>query len=132
VRLLSADAAFRGITLKTDLQPRLPTVLVHTVQFQQVIIDLVVKVFEIVSEAAPPNIRRVIIKSSVRGGRELLVSVVAQNVLSRFSNRLHAYSASPRLFISSLIVEAHHGTLRMKPAAPGDVVFEFSTPLIQV
>jgi signal transduction histidine kinase len=59
--VLSADAAFRGITPTTDLQPALLAVFVHKARFQQVIIDLVVNAFEIISETAP-DVRAVIIK----------------------------------------------------------------------
>jgi signal transduction histidine kinase len=130
VRVLSADAAFRGITLATDFQPALPAILVHKVEFQQVIMDLVVNAFEIIGETTP-DVRSVVIEAFIRGGRELVISVVAKNVLPLFSNRLHVYGATPGLFISALIAEVHRGALRVKSADPADVVFEFSIPFKQ-
>ena len=133
MHVLSADANFRGIVLTTDLQPGLPALLVHRVQFQQVVVDLVVNAFEMVSQTASDR-REVIIKAFVRAGRQLVVSVVAKDVLPFFSDRLYAdsYSATndtkPLLFISRLIVEAHGGALRVEPAGSADAVFEFSIP----
>jgi signal transduction histidine kinase len=136
VRLLESEASAKEISLKTELDPRLPEVSADRVQVQQVILNLTLNAMDAMHNQ-PANRRALVIRSASAGRREAEVSVtdtgpgIPAEMLDRVFDPFVTTKASGMglgLAISRTIVEAHGGHIRAENAPGGGAVLRFTLP----
>jgi len=136
VDLASHQASNGGVSMTTDLEPKLPTVLGGKIQFQQVILNLIQNGLEATS-GVNDRPRRLDIRTQIRGTDQVQVSVsdtgvgVAQELLPRlfepfFTTRSQGIGMG--LPISRSIIEAHGGRLWAESSLGMGSVFQFTVP----
>ena len=72
--LVASDVLLRGAAVRLDLAPRLPPVRGDRVQFQQVLLNLVVNALDAVSRC-PPDARLVVVRTREGEAGEVEISV---------------------------------------------------------
>jgi signal transduction histidine kinase len=139
-KLLTADAAARGVALEADLAPGLPSVRADRVQVQQVILNLALNAMEAMKEQ-PADMRRLVVRSVRASAKEAEVSVVDSGVgiPAELLPRIFMPFVTSRsggmgvgLSISRTIVEAHGGRLRAENLPAGGAAFHFTLPFAAV
>lgn len=136
VRLVSSEAAARGIDLQISPSPGLPPVLGDPVQLQQVILNLILNGFEAMSEST--GARRQMIVSTSRGAADTVIIAVADTgpgISPDAAPRLFEpfFSTKPSglgmgLSITCTIVEAHRGRVWAENNPAGGATFYVTLP----
>lgn len=136
MKMLAADAAARGVSLKVDLAPGLPRVHADRVQVQQVILNLAINAMEAMHEQ--PMAKRELVVRSVRAdGKEAEVTIadsgvgISPEMLPRVFDPFVTSKPSGMglgLSISRAIVEAHGGAIRAENLPAGGAAFHFTLP----
>lgn len=137
IELVSADTIVRSVSLKTDVDTRLPYVQGDRIQLQQVLLNLISNSFE----AMEGNVRaRHMLMSAFHKNSQVVVSVKdsgcgipEKNMPKLFS---HFFTSKPDglgmgLAISRSIVEAHGGRLTGENNSDVGATFSFTLPVEQ-
>jgi signal transduction histidine kinase len=136
VSILQQETLRHNISLHTELDAAVPSVLADRVQLQQVILNLVMNAIESTASVDRKS-RRLEIYSTVWKPGELLVSVkdTGPGIDRRHAERLFApfFTTKPQgigmgLPISRSIIEAHGGRLWATKNEPHGAVFQFVLP----
>jgi signal transduction histidine kinase len=137
VKVLSADASAKGMSVKTELYAGLPQVRADRVQVQQVILNLALNAMEAMQDQ-PAEKREVVIRSTRANGREAEVSVAdsgagipAQMLARIFEPFVTTKPAGMGLglAICRSIVEAQGGHIGAESRPEGGAVIRFTLPL---
>ncbi len=138
LRLLAHDAKRRGVSLQSELAPRLPKVRADHVQVQQVILNLALNAMEAMHDQ-PAEQRKMIIRSARANDSEAQVSVadsgtgIASELLPRiFSSYVTTKPTGMGLglSISRAIVETLGGRMRAENLPIGGAAFHFTLPFV--
>jgi signal transduction histidine kinase len=136
MKLLSAEAMAKGVSMRTELEPGLPLVRADRVQVQQVILNLVLNAIEAMADPPAPT-RQLLVRSRRSGDHQAEVSVsdsgagIALDMLPRIFDAFVTAKAGGMglgLSISRGIVEAHGGRLVAANAPEGGAQFQFTLP----
>lgn len=136
VRLASADALLRSCELQTSLASNLPLVTGDPIQFQQVLLNLVLNAFDAMGET-PINDRKVLIVTERDGNGSVRAAVRDYGV--GISEEARDYLFDPffttkakglgvGLAIVRSIVESHGGTVAVENADGRGARFSFTVP----
>ena len=134
-RLAANDALLRGASIECDLSPALPTVRGDVVQFQQVLLNLLVNGLHAVAEQPSPR-RRVIVRTASRdGGVEVSVQDTGKGIAESDLQQVFApfYSTKGEglgvgLSISRSIVETYGGRIWAENNPDGGAIFRVRLP----
>ena len=134
-RLIANDALLRGASIECDLSPALPTVRGDAVQFQQVLLNLLVNGLHAVAEQPSPR-RRVIVRTASRdGGVEVSVQDRGKGIAESDLQQVFApfYSTKGEglgvgLSISRSIVETYGGRIWAENDPDGGAIFRIRLP----
>ena len=135
MRLVANDARLRGAAIECDLMPALPRVRGDVVQFQQVVLNLVVNALHAVTEA--PGTRRAVslctigldraVELSVRDtGKGIPASDLQQVFAPFFSTKGEGLGVG--LSISRSIVETYGGRIWAENGPEGGAIFRIRLP----
>lgn len=137
VKVLSADASAKGVSMKTELDAVLPKVSADRVQVQQVILNLTLNAMEAMQDQ-PEQKRELVIRSTRANGKEAEVSVadcgagIPDGMLARIFEPFVTTKSGGMglgLAICRSIVEAQGGHIRAEGAPQGGAVIRFTLPL---
>ena len=135
LRLVSADARRRGITLQSELTYPLPMVKADKVCLQQVILNLIVNAMDAMT--ATPTGRRHITISSELSGTDVVVAVhdsgpgLPADLLGKLFTPFVTTKSNGvgiGLAIARTIVEAHGGTIGARNSPVGGAIFTLTLP----
>jgi PAS domain S-box-containing protein len=134
-RLIANAALLRGASIEPDLSPALPRVRGDAVQFQQVLLNLLVNGLHAVAEQPPPR-RRVIVRTASRdGGVEVCVQDTGKGIAESDLQQIFALFYSTKgeglgvgLSISRSIVEAYGGRIWAENDPDGGAIFRIRLP----
>jgi two-component system sensor kinase FixL len=133
VALGLVGTAHSNITVKLDLEPRIPRLIVDKIQIQQVLLNLIRNAVEAMAGVNNGEIH----VSSVTSDRyaEITIRDNGPGFLPEMAGKLfHAFATTKRdglgigLKICQSIVEAHGGSIRALPGGPG-AAFQIRLPL---
>jgi signal transduction histidine kinase len=139
IALVQHELVSRGVSLRMELAPALPPVLADRVQFQQVLINLVmngIEAMELVTDRA----RELAIRSRQDENDKLLVMVEdrgkgisAENADRLFKSFFTTKSGGMGMGLSICrsIIEAHGGRISARNNAVPGTTFQFTLPLHQ-
>lgn len=134
--LLLADARVSDARLSISLAPHLPRVMASPVQLQQVVLNLVRNAFEALAEV-PAGDRDVTLSTRADSTGDVEIRVVdnGPGISAVIMDRLFdPFTTTKRagtglgLAISRTIVQAHDGTIEVRPAAPNGASFHVRLP----
>jgi signal transduction histidine kinase len=133
-RLVRGTARQRGVTVKVENAPDLPTVMGDEVQLLQVALNLATNAIE--ASASSPGERKVLIRTALRGdevelgvedtGPAIPISVAARMFEPFFTTKPGGLGMG--LAISRTIVEAHHGRIWRDLSLGGGAWIRFAIP----
>jgi PAS domain S-box-containing protein len=134
-RLVANDALLRGAAIECDLAPAVPTVRGDAVQFQQVLLNLLVNGLHAVAEEPPPR-RRVTVRTASRAGSvEVSVQDTGKGIAESDLQQVFApfYSTKGEglgvgLSISRSIVETYGGRIWAENDPDGGAIFRVRLP----
>ena len=134
-RLIANDALLRGASIECDLSPALPRVRGDAIQFQQVLLNLLVNGLHAVAEEPPPR-RRVVVRTAIRdGGVEVSVQDTGKGIAESDLQQIFVpfYSTKREglgvgLSISRSIVETYGGRIWAENGADGGAIFRVRLP----
>jgi two-component system sensor kinase FixL len=134
-RLIANDALLRGASVELDLSPALPRVRGDAVQFQQVLLNLLVNGLHAVAEEPAPR-RRVIVRTASRdGGVEVSVQDTGKGIAESDLQQVFAPFFSTKgeglgvgLSISRSIVETYGGRIWAENDPDGGAIFRVRVP----
>ena len=132
--LAEIEAAQNAVSVKVEIAPGLPMVVVDRIQIEQVLVNLVRNAVDAIVESASPE-REILITAGQRDGFvEICVADTGPGVSPEIADRLfHPFvSSKPRgmglgLSISRTIIEAHLGALTWQSRDRG-AAFLFTLP----
>jgi len=133
VRLLQYDAVTRGGDIVLSLDPQLPGVIGDPIQFQQILLNLVVNALEACTTSSAPRVE----VSTMRRDAEIEISVRDNGPGLSEGVRLHLFESffttKPQglglgLAIVHSIIERHHGRIQAENSAEGGAVFRVVLP----
>jgi signal transduction histidine kinase len=136
VSLLRNDAVVRNVTLEVDLGPGLPPVHVDRVQFQQVLVNLLMNAFDALGNASE---RRTIVTTR-KAGTAIHVSVkdsgggIPVADLARIFDPFYTTKSSGLgmgLSIARSLIEAHGGQLWAENNKDGGATFILTVPVTE-
>jgi two-component system sensor kinase FixL len=137
VDLLQADARTHDIQLRVSLAPDLPTILVHKVQVQHVILNLVRNAMEALVSIPPAQ--REIVVGTARGPDDTVEIFVSDNgpgvphaVKERWLEPFFTTKTNGTglgLAISNTIARAHDGSFSYRPNTPSGACFYVRLPV---
>jgi C4-dicarboxylate-specific signal transduction histidine kinase len=136
ISLEQREVLGRGVSLRTELAPALPTVLGDRVQLQQVIINLVMNALEAM-EPVTDRPREMLIRSQQHEAAQVLVAVQDSGIGIDSHNAEGLFNAffttkpggmGMGLSISRSIIAAHGGRLWASPNEDHGATFQFSLP----
>ncbi len=136
VRLVNPDALLRACELKTSLAPNLPTIEGDPIQFQQVLLNLVVNAFEAMRDT-PVSKRKVVIATEWNGNGSIRTSVrdfgmgIPEEARERLFDQFFTTKAEGLgmgLAIVRSIVESNAGTIAAENVEGGGARFHFTIP----
>jgi signal transduction histidine kinase len=139
MKLLSADASAKGVSLKAELESDLRGVRADRVQVQQVLLNLALNAIEAMSEQ-PESKRQLVIRSRRAGDREAQVSVIDSGPGIEATLLPHVFDAFVTskaggmglgLSISRTIVEAHGGRIHAENSPAGGAAFHITLPFVK-
>jgi len=131
--LLRDEAARYRITMRTELAPKLPTVMIGRVQLQQVFMNLMLNAIEAMKETAG----ELTIKSQLSDADQLLISVSDTGVglpAEKHEQIFDAFFTTKKsgtgmgLPISKSIIESHGGRLCVSDVSEKGATFQFTLP----
>jgi PAS domain S-box-containing protein len=136
IAFMSAELSKHGVSIHTDLSPKLPQVLGDRVQLQQVLLNLMINAVEAMSSIAGRSRELWIRSQSDTGGT---ISIAIQDSGTGFdptetNNLFNAFVTTKSaglgmgLAISRSIIEAHDGHLWARPNQNYGATFEFTLP----
>ncbi|PWU09442.1 MAG: ATPase [Verrucomicrobia bacterium] len=117
LRLVSADAAQRGVSIRTDLAPGMPETNGDRVHLQQVLLNLTMNAMEAMAKTAPEK-RSLVLRTGIDGPGTVELSVTDSGPGIETDKLPHLFepffTTKPNglgmgLSIVRRIVEAHHG-----------------------
>jgi signal transduction histidine kinase len=132
--LVREDLDRHQVTVKADLDERLPPTTGDRIQLQQVLVNLITNAVDSMAAVTGPRVLSV--KSETHDGGELTVSVadtgtgIGPQTADRIFNPLFTTKADGMgmgLSICRSIIEAHDGRLWATPNAPRGAVFHFTS-----
>jgi signal transduction histidine kinase len=136
-RLVSGDAAVRGLHLRLELDSGLPLVLGDRVQLQQVALNLVLNAMDAMQNARADR-RSLLLRTARDGAKTVRVEVsdsgagVSEGDLGKIFQAFYTTKADGMglgLAITRSIVEAHGGRLEARNNADGGATFSFTLPV---
>lgn len=137
--MFAADARLHESRLSIGLTPHLPAVQGHEAQLQQVILNLVRNAFEAV-EAVPATERMVELTTArtIQGDVEVRITDNGPGVSPAIAERLFDPFVTTKLAgtglgltISRTIVQAHGGSIGVRPVAPHGATFYVQLPVAE-
>jgi signal transduction histidine kinase len=140
IELVANEAAFRGITLRSDDLPARIEVLADRIQIQQCLLNLLMNAFDATGAIKPtvPEIR-IGIAAKEKGWIELSVSDNGVGVDPAVRSRLFEPFVTTKangmglgLLVTKSIVEAHGGRLWFTPNPGAGITFTFTLPAATV
>ncbi len=136
VRLVTPDASLRSCEVKTSLQPDLPTIEGDPIQFEQVLLNLVVNAFEAMRDT-PADSRKVVIVTASDGNGAIQTSVrdfgigISEEACGRLFDQFFTTKAEGLgmgLAIARTIVESNAGKIAAENVEGGGARFYFTFP----
>lgn len=136
LRLVSADAALRRITVALELAPNLPLIAGDRIHLQQVLLNLILNAMEAIDQHPNGN-RRVVVRTSCPGDRAVEISVLDSGPGIEPGNLPHLFEAffttkpsgmGMGLAICRQIIEAHSGRIHAENCPDGGAVFRVTLP----
>jgi two-component system, LuxR family, sensor kinase FixL len=137
VQMVSPDALLRSCAVETSLAPNLPRVVGDPVQFQQVLLNLVVNAFDAMRDT-PPSSRKVTITTEWNGDGAIRASVrdYGAGIPEQARDRLFDPFFTTKekglgmgLAIVRSIIESHGGTMAVDTPSDGGARFYFTLPI---
>jgi C4-dicarboxylate-specific signal transduction histidine kinase len=133
--LVHADARRRGVTLRTELAPALPTINADRVSLQHVLLDLIVNAMDALTETEGE--RLVVVRSREdMGSVEVAVSDTGHGIAAEHRPRVFDpfFTTKPEgiglgLAIARSIVEAHRGRIWADENDGPGATFRLALPL---
>jgi C4-dicarboxylate-specific signal transduction histidine kinase len=136
IAFMAAELSKNGVSIHTDLSPKLPQVLGDRVQLQQVLLNLMINAVEAMSSIVGRSRELWIRSQSDTGGT---ISIAIQDSGTGFdpsqtNNLFNAFVTTKSaglgmgLAISRSIIEAHDGHLWARPNQNYGATFEFTLP----
>ena len=135
----AGEAREKKVVVRLELSDGLPSVIVDTIQIEQVILNLVRNAFEAMSQTSPEE-RELLIRTYTCPGHMVCVGVKdtgpgltpegAQQAFDPFFTT-KANGTGLGLSISRSIIEAHEGTLHIEPNVVGGTRFVMSLPPVE-
>jgi len=134
-RIVTGEAAQRGVRLVIHTQEPLPETLADRVQIKQVLINLICNSFDALETMPGPRWVRVETLRNSRGGIEISVTDNGCGLPAEGTHRIFDafYTTKPQglgmgLSICRSIVEAHDGALCAESRPQGGTTFRFTLP----
>jgi C4-dicarboxylate-specific signal transduction histidine kinase len=136
-RILSSDATFRKITLRSSLPASLPTIMCNRTQLLQALINLVLNAFDAVCEEGVET-REVEIRASEPGSGQVNIAVsdsghgIDDSIMPRLFDAFFTTKAKGMgmgLAIVRSIIENHDGRLWATRNSSGGATLEFALPV---
>jgi PAS domain S-box-containing protein len=137
VALVNIEASLHGVTIRTELDGRLPPVLGDRVQLQQLVLNLILNGIESTREVPGP--REVTVVTRADAGDHVLVSVADTGAGLPDVDPAHLFDAffttkpdgtGMGLTISRSIVEAHSGQICAAANEAGGATFLVELPVV--
>jgi len=139
VDLIRADSLLQGLSIDTDLSPRLAAVHGDSIQLQQVILNLILNGAAAMRNS-PSGHRKIIVRTAMLDGRTVKAFVkdfgtgIDENNIERLFEPF--YTTKPEglgmgLSISQTIIKAHGGTMEAWNNPEGGATFAFTLPAHQ-
>jgi signal transduction histidine kinase len=139
MRMLSPEAAKRGITLSADGIPRRSPVRADRIHVQQVILNLAGNAMDAMADT-PADDRAITIRTALAGDSEVEVSVgdagtgIPEHKLSEIFETFYTtkkHGTGLGLSIARTIVETYGGKMWAENRIEGGAVFRFTLPLLR-
>jgi PAS domain S-box-containing protein len=139
VALLRADSLLQGLSIDTDLSPRLAAIHGDGIQLQQVILNLILNGAAAMRNS-PSGQRKIIVRTAMLDSRTVktFVKDFGTGIDERNIDRLFEpfYTTKPEglgmgLSISQTIIKAHGGTMEAWNNREGGATFAFTLPAHQ-
>jgi PAS domain S-box-containing protein len=139
VDLIRADSLLQGLSIDTDLSPRLAAIHGDRVQLQQVILNLILNGAAAMRNS-PSGQRKIIVRTAMLDSRTVktFVKDFGTGIDERHIDRLFEpfYTTKPEglgmgLSISQTIIKAHGGTMEAWNNREGGATFAFTLPAHQ-
>ena len=132
---IRSDSVLEGLSIETDLAPRLPAVSGDRVQLQQVLLNLMLNAVDAMNEAKP-DMRKLILKAEKEhGGVKVSVRDFGAGIDQTHRDKLFEpfYTTKPGgmgmgLAISTRIIHAHGGLIGAENNSDGGATFYFTLP----
>jgi two-component system sensor kinase FixL len=139
VDLIRADSLLQGLSIATDLSPRLAAIHGDGIQLQQVILNLILNGAAAMRNS-PSGQRRILVRTAMLDGRTVKAFVkdfgtgIDENNIERLFEPF--YTTKPEglgmgLSISQTIIKAHGGTMEAWNNREGGATFAFTLPAQQ-
>ena len=136
VALLRNEARRYSISIRTDLDPNLPSVMADSVQVQQVMMNLIMNGIDAMKDV--DSTRELFIRSQTGEDQQLVISVSdagvglpsqqREQIFNAFFTTKH-HGIGMGLRISRSIVESHGGRLWAADNSPRGAIFHFTIPM---
>jgi PAS domain S-box-containing protein len=139
VDLIRAESLLQGLSIATDLSPRLVAIHGDGVQLQQVILNLILNGVAAMRNS-PSGQRKIIVRTAMLDSRTVkaFVTDFGTGIDERHIDRLFEpfYTTKPEglgmgLSISQTIIKAHGGTMEARNNREGGATFAFTLPAHQ-
>ena len=133
---IRSDSVLEGLSIETELAPRLPTVLGDRVQLQQVLLNLMLNALDAMNETRP-DLRKIVIKTENEKDDGVKVSVkdfgagINDTHREKLFEPFHTTKPGGMgmgLAISARIIHAHGGSIRGENNPDGGATFYFTLP----
>ncbi len=138
VKLAGVDAHLNDIKIITDLESRLPLVIVDSVQIQQVLLNLIRNAIDAMTDAGPEK-NTIVIRSNKISPEMIEISVIdqghgiADEMVDKLFEPFHsskAHGMGIGLSISRTIITSHGGSLKFESIPGQGATFKFCLPSI--
>jgi PAS domain S-box-containing protein len=136
IDLIRADSLLHGLSIATDLSPRLAGIHGDSIQLQQVILNLILNGAAAMRNS-PSGQRKIIVRTAMLDSRTVkaFVTDFGTGIDERHIDRLFEpfYTTKPEglgmgLSISQTIIKAHGGTIEARNNREGGATFAFTLP----
>jgi len=136
IDLIRADSLLQGLSMATDLSPRLAVIHGDGIQLQQVILNLILNAAAAMRNS-PPGQRKIVVRTAMLDSRTVkaFVTDFGTGIDERHVDRLFEpfYTTKSEglgmgLSISQTIVKAHGGTMEAWNNREGGATFAFTLP----
>jgi PAS domain S-box-containing protein len=139
IDLIRAESVLQGLSIVTDLSPRLAGIHGDSIQLQQVILNLILNAAAAMRNF-PSGQRKIVVRTAMLDGRTVktFVTDFGTGIDERHIDRLFEpfYTTKPEglgmgLSISQTIIKAHGGTMEAWNNREGGATFAFTLPAHQ-